>query len=68
MKPINEQIEMFLRLSQVSAAQLSRASGVRQITISRLRLKKINDTVSLTADALRSAMIRLDPETARLAL
>ena len=68
MKHISEQIEFFLRESSVTPAQLSRESGVHEVYISRLKLRKQKDTSSSNADALRAAMMKLDPETAAKAL
>ena len=64
MKHISEQIEFFLRESSVTPAQLSRESGVHEVYISRLKLRKQKDTSSSNADARRAAMMKLDPKTA----
>lgn len=68
MKHISEQIEFFLRESLVTPAQLSRESGVHEVYISRLKLRKQKDTSSSNADALRAAMMKLDPKTAAMVL
>lgn len=61
---ICSQVEKFLRESGVTAAELSKASGVHFVDISRLKRGVVRDTSSRKADALRAAMVKLDPETA----
>ena len=68
MKTIGEQINIFLAESGLKATELSKASGVHDVCICRLRSGKQKDTYSGRADVVRSAMRRLDPAAAAKAL
>ena len=68
MKTIGEQINQFLAEARLPAIRLSEASGIKNAYISRLRRGKQKDIFSTKADALRSAMYRLNPDAARKAL
>ncbi len=68
MKHITMQIRDFLTLSGKSARSLAEASGVSAANISRMKNGRRKDMGSRYADALREAMLRLDPEAAARAL
>ena len=68
MKTIGEQINIFLAEAGIPATALAQASGVHNVYISRLRNGRQKDTWAQRADALRGAMIKLNPAAAAKAL
>lgn len=68
MKTIGEQINIFLAEAGIPASTLASVSGVHNVYISRLRNGRQKDTFAQKADALRSAMLKLDPAAAAKAL
>ena len=68
MKTIRENIDIFVRASGISRYSLAKEAGVNLVYLTRLKNGQQQDILSSRADALRSAMRRLDPVAAEKAL